>query len=85
MRSPDEAERNPGLPRGADAAPDFAALHPGYVRYAEITPEIIQAGSCVLYDLVGEVSKETLARLVFLATAAQPNLSRDDISCPPKE
>ena len=32
-RSPDGAERNPGLPRGVDAAPDFAALHPGYDRY----------------------------------------------------
>jgi hypothetical protein len=29
-RSPDGAERNPGLPRGVDAAPDFAPLHPGY-------------------------------------------------------
>jgi hypothetical protein len=29
-RSPDGAKRNPGLPRGVDAAPDFAALHPGY-------------------------------------------------------
>jgi hypothetical protein len=34
MRSPDGAERNPGLPRGADAAPDFAPLHPGYARCA---------------------------------------------------
>jgi hypothetical protein len=33
-RSLDGAQRNPGLPRGADAAPDFAALHPGYVRCA---------------------------------------------------
>jgi hypothetical protein len=32
MRSPDEAQRNPGLPRGVDAAPDFAPLHPGYAR-----------------------------------------------------
>jgi hypothetical protein len=32
MHSPDFAERNPGLPRGADAAPDFARLHPGYGR-----------------------------------------------------
>ena len=30
MRSPDGAERKPGLPRGVDAAPDFAPLHPGY-------------------------------------------------------
>ena len=29
-RSPDGAQRNPGLPRGVNAAPDFAALHPGY-------------------------------------------------------
>jgi hypothetical protein len=29
-RSPDGAERNPGLPRGVDAATDFAALHPRY-------------------------------------------------------
>jgi hypothetical protein len=29
-RSPDGAQRNPGLPRGVDAAPDFAPLHPGY-------------------------------------------------------
>jgi hypothetical protein len=28
----DGAELNPGLPRGVDAAPDFAALHPGYAR-----------------------------------------------------
>jgi hypothetical protein len=28
--SPDGAERNPGLPRGVDAAPDIAPLHPGY-------------------------------------------------------
>jgi|GEM_PF-3734758 len=34
-RSPDGAERNPGLPRGVDAAPDFAPLHPGYVRYGD--------------------------------------------------
>jgi hypothetical protein len=32
MRSPDFAERNPALPRGVDAAPDFAPLHPGYAR-----------------------------------------------------
>ena len=32
MRNPDGAERNPGLPRGVDAAPDFAPLHPGYAR-----------------------------------------------------
>jgi hypothetical protein len=32
LRSPDGAERNPGLPRGVDAAPDFAPLHPGYAR-----------------------------------------------------
>ena len=31
--SPDGAERNPGLPRGVDVAPDFAALHPGYARF----------------------------------------------------
>jgi len=31
-RSLDGAERNPGLPRGVDAAPDFAALHPGYAK-----------------------------------------------------
>jgi hypothetical protein len=29
-RIPDGAERNPGLPRGVDAVPDFAPLHPGY-------------------------------------------------------
>jgi hypothetical protein len=29
-RSPDGAERNPGLPCRVDAAPDFAPLHPGY-------------------------------------------------------
>jgi hypothetical protein len=28
--SSDGAKRNPGLPRGVDAAPDFALLHPGY-------------------------------------------------------
>jgi hypothetical protein len=33
--SPDGAERNPGLPRGIDAAPDFAALHPGYTRFVQ--------------------------------------------------
>ena len=33
-RRPDEAERNPGLQRGVGAAPDFAALHPGYARVA---------------------------------------------------
>jgi hypothetical protein len=32
IRSPDGARRNPGLPRSVDAAPDFAALHPGYAR-----------------------------------------------------
>jgi len=31
-RSPDGAQRNPGLPRGVDAAPDFAPLHPGYAH-----------------------------------------------------
>jgi hypothetical protein len=31
-RSPDGAERNPGLPRGVDAAPDFAPLHPGLLH-----------------------------------------------------
>jgi len=31
-RNPDGAQRNPGLPRGVDAAPDFATLHPGYAR-----------------------------------------------------
>jgi hypothetical protein len=31
-RSPDGAERNPGLPRGVDAAPDFTSFNPGYAR-----------------------------------------------------
>jgi hypothetical protein len=35
-RSPDGAKRNPGLPGGVDAAPDFAPLHPGYdTRHAQ--------------------------------------------------
>jgi hypothetical protein len=37
-RCPDEAERNPGMPRGVDAAPDFATLHPGYACYAAFAP-----------------------------------------------
>jgi hypothetical protein len=37
-RSPDGAERKPGLPRGVDAAPDFAALHTGYELSALLEP-----------------------------------------------
>ena len=36
--SPDGAERNPGLPRRVDAAPDFAPLHPGYARLRRCFP-----------------------------------------------
>jgi len=36
MRSPDGAQRNPGLPRGVDAAPDFAALRPGYACHVNV-------------------------------------------------
>lgn len=31
VRTPDGAQRNPGLPRGT-RVPDTLALHPGYVR-----------------------------------------------------
>jgi transposase-like protein len=41
MRSPDGAERNPRLPRGVDAAPDFAVLHPGYARWSIFKRSVI--------------------------------------------
>ena len=33
----------------------------------EITPEMVKAGAGVLYELVGEASKEAQAKAVFLA------------------
>lgn len=36
----------------------------------EITPEMVEAGASVLYELEGEASKERLAELVFLAMSA---------------
>jgi hypothetical protein len=50
----------------------------------EVTPEMIEAGARVLYDLDGEVSKETLARLVFAAMAAQANFDQDETHDLPK-
>ena len=40
LRSPNEAQRNPGLTLGsiADSAPDFASLHPGYKKTHVIAP-----------------------------------------------
>lgn len=35
----------------------------------QITPEMVQAGASVLWELDGEVSKEVLAREVYLAMA----------------
>jgi len=46
--------------------------------------EIIAAGARVLYDSDGEVSKETLARLVFAAMVAQANLDQDGTHDLPK-
>jgi hypothetical protein len=49
MRSPDGAERNPGLPRGVYAAPDFAVLNPGYARKSSLRTESIGGCSSSLY------------------------------------
>src|SRR5580658_2185646 len=46
FRSPDGAERNPGSPRGVDAAPDFAPLHPGYACFDH--PTLAQCGQLSL-------------------------------------
>jgi hypothetical protein len=40
-RSLDGAQRNLGLPRGVDAAPDFATLHPGYATEAPSWKELL--------------------------------------------
>lgn len=42
----------------------------------EITPEMIEAGASVLWELEGEVSKEALAAAVFEAMALHVPLRR---------
>lgn len=52
-------------------------------RKSEVTPEMVEVGARVLYDLDGEVSKETLARLVFVAMADQAKSAGDESGDPP--
>jgi hypothetical protein len=80
-RSPDGAERNPGLPRRVDAAPDFAPLHPGYdprharlvaglhvfqVRTKPKTDARHKAGHDAFSDHYVLVSRRLFARTRFL-------------------
>jgi hypothetical protein len=54
-------------------------------KLREITPEMIEVGARVLYDLDGEVSKETLARLVFGAMVELTKCVQDESGDRPKE
>ncbi len=67
----------PGSPAAADADKTPS-------KEIEVTPQMVAVGVPVLYDLDGEVSKETLARLVFAAMVAQANLDQDGTHDLPK-
>src|SRR5580700_4724597 len=72
-RSPDGAERNPGLPRGIDAAPDFAALHPGYVFELSCKNAFCESFPRLLIDFQ--------SRSHLMSTALRSNVSRQQSRC----
>ena len=52
VRSPDGAQRNPGIVNAEKMAPDFAALHPGYkpahddlLAMTALTGSVLESGS----------------------------------------
>jgi hypothetical protein len=77
MRSPDGAERNPGLPRGVDAVPDFALLYPGYVRFHSL---LVLASSVIVLLTVKKLSR-SMASTELRLTRIESTLAEGKTLC----
>lgn len=53
-------------PQG-DGAPDFRSFETEHLF--DVTPEMVEAGEAIVFELAGEVSKATLAKEVWKAMA----------------
>jgi hypothetical protein len=76
MRSPAGAKRNPGLPRGVDAAQDFAALNPGYARFHSL----VLASSVIVLLTVKKLSR-SMASIELRLTLIENTLEEEKIFC----